>query len=112
MAIPAIKPKGVANQALEQTPDDGLWAIADGTTILDGVTSNRRELIDARHADGVQNLNRWPGHTGLWTTDSPALRRGGLGEEPTGCVVRGGPPSRPPSTSQTAFHSRLHPGTR
>lgn len=37
---------------------DGAWAISDGAAILDGVTSPRRDVIDALYADGVQNLNR------------------------------------------------------
>ena len=37
---------------------DGVWAISNGTTILEGVTSRRRDVIEALHTDGVQNLNR------------------------------------------------------
>ncbi len=37
---------------------DGVWAISDGTKILDGVTSPRRDVIEALYTDGVQNLNR------------------------------------------------------
>lgn len=37
---------------------DGVWTISDGAKILAGVTSSRREVIDALYADGVQNLNR------------------------------------------------------
>ncbi|MFN3150018.1 hypothetical protein [Bremerella sp.] len=37
---------------------DGAWAISNGADILNGVTSPRREVIDALYTDGVQNLNR------------------------------------------------------
>lgn len=37
---------------------DGVWAISNGSRILDGVTSSRREVIEALYTDGVQNLNR------------------------------------------------------
>ncbi len=36
----------------------GFWAISNGTKILNGVTSSRREVIDALYTEGVQNLNR------------------------------------------------------
>jgi hypothetical protein len=37
---------------------DDAWAISNGSRILDGVTSLRREVIEALYTDGVQNLNR------------------------------------------------------
>lgn len=37
---------------------DGVWTISNGAKILAGVTSSRRDVIDALYADGVQNLNR------------------------------------------------------
>jgi hypothetical protein len=37
---------------------EGVWAISDGTQILEGVTSQHRNVIEALYADGVQNLNR------------------------------------------------------
>jgi hypothetical protein len=36
----------------------GSWVISNGTTTLAGVSSKRREVIDALYTDGVQNLNR------------------------------------------------------
>ena len=37
---------------------DGNYVISSGTTVLAGVTSKRRDVIDALFADGVGNLNR------------------------------------------------------
>jgi hypothetical protein len=37
---------------------DGVWAISNGSRILDGVTSSRGDVIEALYTDGVQNLNR------------------------------------------------------
>jgi|LakMenEpi03Aug12_release.lakeMendotaPanAssembly.Ray.scaffolds.fasta_scaffold1325605_2 hypothetical protein len=37
---------------------NGAWTISNGSSILEGVTSSRREVIEALYKDGIQNLNR------------------------------------------------------
>jgi hypothetical protein len=37
---------------------DGRFCITDGASILEGITSASRDVIDALYADGVRNLNR------------------------------------------------------
>lgn len=38
--------------------NDGTWVISNGVKTLEGISSDRRAVIDALYADGVQNLNR------------------------------------------------------
>ena len=37
---------------------DGSYVISNGKAILAGITSKRRDVIDALYTDGVGNLNR------------------------------------------------------